>query len=213
MGFKMGGKKAKKSKLQIHRDDKKRKAAEAEADAERALQESIDYFATDDEPKEFVKGGTAKDGQFTASASAGERYLPAGAAKAAPPELSAADILFPAKDAAEQSLFDQQAAKEIAIKLPLKRKKEPSARELFLQELKQDQAAREARDAARKRGEDPRLDGFDGRQKSGFDAMPDDAYGGMKGSCKYTPRSPPRFLGTSLSYCCCIFQTRIRTTA
>ncbi len=166
--FKMGKAKTKKSKLQLHREAEAKKKAEAEAEAARVLQESMEYFATEETgSKEFVKGGTAKDGQYTASSS-GERYRPA--AEKAEPVTKKKDV----------NIFEQEAVKEAAKpKVPSKRKKEPSARELFLQELKQDQAAREARDAARKSGNPMPM--ADGSRRSGFD-VEYDAYGGTKGS-------------------------------
>ena len=162
--FKMGKAKVKKSKLQLHREAEAKKKAQADEEAARVLQESMDYFATEEAPgsKEFVKGGTAKDGHYT-SDSAGERYRPAVE-----------------KKTKGEDIFAQEAAKEAAEpKLPGKRKKEPSARELFLLELKQDQAAREARDAARKSGKPMPMP--DGTRRSGFD-IEYDAYGGTKGS-------------------------------
>ena len=67
----------------------------------------------------------------------------------------------------------------------MKRKKPPSQREIFLQQLKADQEAREARSAARKAGSAAGaaggVKGADGRV-SMFDMAPVDAYAGVKGS-------------------------------
>ena len=163
--FKLGKTKVKKSKLQLHREAEAKKKAEADAEAERVLQESLEYFATEETgSKEFVKAGTAKDGHYVASGSQ-ERYRP-GAEKGQPKK--------------KANIFEVEAKKEEAKpKLPTKRKKEPSARELFLQELKQNQAAQEARDAARKAGKP--MPNTDGTRRSGFD-VEYDAYGGTKGS-------------------------------
>ena len=169
--FKMGVKpKIKKSKLQLHREAEARKRQAQEEEAAAVLKEFEESFGASEEPgtKEFVKAGVAKDGHFTASGGQ-ERYKPGGAAApaaAAPPT---------------KNVFDAAAAAEeqVAPKLPTKRKKEPSARELFLAELKADQAARDARDAARKAGRAPPQDG--GVRPSGFDKV-DDPYSGVKGS-------------------------------
>eukprot|EP01047_Picozoa_sp_COSAG01_P020042 COSAG01_NODE_1133_length_11566_cov_25.815819_2_plen_363_part_00 len=164
-GFKVA---AKKSRLQLHRDESLRKKRLAEEEAAKVYADFVESFESEEAgSKEFVRAGTAKDGNYVASKQ--ERYLPPASQQ----------------QAKKTNVFDIEAAKEqIMPKLPLKRKKEPSQRELFLQELKQDQEAREARAAARKAsvaGGGMAAGSGDGR-RSMFDVVPDDPYAGVKGS-------------------------------
>jgi U2-associated protein SR140 len=130
----------------------------------------VDSFESDMTPgtKEFVKAGVAQDGKYSAGTK--ERYRPSNVPQ------------VPKKK--QPNVLDQAA--QIQPKLPIKRKKEKSQREIFLEEMKQEQAARESRAAARKSGNRAGMSeptqSLDGRNTM-FDIAPAaDSYAGVKGS-------------------------------
>ena len=133
----------KKSRLQMHRAEEERKRLEAAAEVEAVYADFVDSFDVDDPgDKAFVRAGTMEGGKFSQSGEpeSKKRYVPGGGSSSSTKK----------KKGGGFGGIDLSAMGGVAKKT--KKGKEPSQRELFLQEMKREQQDRDARLAGRKAG-------------------------------------------------------------